>query len=42
MKNPQDVIVWLFVSERKQTALIADADLISASLLCGKSLRNGD
>ena len=35
-------LLWLFVSEREQIALMADANLIFASPLRDKSLRNGD
>ncbi len=44
MKNKLDSLFFnrLFVSERKQIALMADANLIFASPLRDKSLRNGE
>lgn len=43
-KNKLDSLFFtqLFVSERKQIALMADANLIFAPPLCDKSLRNGE
>ena len=41
VKNHTDVLISrLFVSERKQIAMMADANLIFASPLRDKSLRN--
>ena len=44
MENKLDILFFteLFVSERKQIALMADENLTFSSLLRNKSLRNED